>query len=88
IAARKAKEIIRNVEYVVAIETICAAQGIEFHKPLKPGTGVESAYKTIRKYVKKLNNDRVMYPDIEKITGLIRKGEIIKNVEKVVGGLR
>ena len=88
IAARKAKEIIRNVEYVVAIETICAAQGIEFHKPLKPGIGVQQAYKTIRKYVKKLDNDRIMYPEIEKITGLIRKGEIIKNVEKVVGGLR
>ncbi len=88
IAARKAREIIRNVEYVVAIEYICAAQGLEFHKPLKPGIGVDSAYKTIRKYVKKLNNDRIMYPEIEKITGLIRKGEIVENVERVVGGLR
>ena len=88
IAARKVKEIIRNVEYVVAIEMICAAQGIEFHKPLKPGVGVESAYKTIRKYVKKLDEDRVMYPEIEKVAELIRNAEIVRNVEMVVGGLR
>lgn len=88
IAARKVKEIIRNVEYVVAIEMICAAQGIEFHKPLKPGVGVGSAYKTIRKYVKKLDEDRVMYPEIEKVAELVRNGEIVRNVEKVVGGLR
>ena len=88
IAARKAEEIIRNVEHIIAIEMICAAQGIEFHKPLKPGVGVQQAYKTIRKYVKKLDNDRIMYPEIEKIAELIRNGEIVRNVERRVGGLR
>ena len=88
IAARKAYEIIRNVEYIVAIEMICAAQGVGFHKPLKPGIGVQQAYRTIRKYVKKLDNDKILYPDIEKIAELIRNEEIIRNVEKVVGELR
>jgi histidine ammonia-lyase len=88
IAARKAKEIIRNVEYVVAIEMICAAQGIEFHKPLKPGVGVQQAYKTVRKYVKKLEDDRVMYLEIEKVAELVRNGEIVKDVEKVLGRMR
>ncbi|MDI6917749.1 MAG: histidine ammonia-lyase [Thermoplasmatales archaeon] len=88
IAARKASEIIRNVEYIVAIEMICAAQGLEFHKPLKPGIGVENAYKTIRKYVKKLDNDKILYPDIEKVAELIRNGEIVRNVEKEIGRMR
>jgi len=34
-AARKALQVVENVEYVVAIELLCAVQGLEFHRPLK-----------------------------------------------------
>ncbi|MDI6707569.1 MAG: histidine ammonia-lyase [Candidatus Thermoplasmatota archaeon] len=87
ISARKALEILRNVEYIVAIEFLCAAQGLEFNRPLKAGIGVEEAYKVIRKNVKKLGNDRVMHKDIEKIVSLIEEREILKAVERAVGKL-
>ncbi|MEW6069252.1 MAG: histidine ammonia-lyase [Candidatus Thermoplasmatota archaeon] len=87
ISARKALEILRNVEYLVGIELICAVQGLEFQKPLKPGIGVEQAYKVIRKYIKRLDEDRIMYYDVEKVVALIREKEILRAVERAVGKL-
>ncbi len=87
IAARKAAEVLGNTENIIAIEFLCAAQGLEFHRPLKGGAGVEEAYKIIRKYVKKLDEDRTIAPDIEKVVALIRKGEILGAVERKIGKL-
>ena len=82
IAARKCFEILKNVQTVIAIELLTAAQGVEFLKPLKTGVGTSAAYKTIRKYVKPLKNDRIMYLDIDKTLQLVRSGELLNEVEK------
>ncbi len=72
IAARKAWEILRNVEYIVAIELLSAAQGVEFRGADHLGKGTKAAYTTIRKEVPILEDDRVAYRDIEAIKTLIR----------------
>ncbi|NOX17979.1 MAG: histidine ammonia-lyase [Chlorobi bacterium] len=84
IAARKCFQILKNVQTVVAIELLTAAQGVEFLKPLKTGIGTTVAYKTIRKYVKPLKRDRIMYLDIEKILQLVQSGELLNEVEKKI----
>ncbi|MCZ7602930.1 MAG: histidine ammonia-lyase [Melioribacteraceae bacterium] len=84
IAARKCFEILKNVETVIAIEYLTAAQGIEFLKPLKPGKGTQVLYKKIRTQVKPLKKDRILYDDIQKVIQLVRGGELLKSVEKVV----
>ncbi|GBD89674.1 histidine ammonia-lyase [bacterium BMS3Abin04] len=84
IAARKCFDILGNVQKVIAIELLTAAQGIEFLKPLKCGKGTSEAYKTIRKYVKPLEHDRILYEDLEKLISIITNGELLSNVEKVV----
>jgi len=86
-AARKARTILENVERIIAIELICAAQAREFNKKLKAGRGVEAAYKAIRRHVPPLEEDRFLAPDIEKITQAVRSGEILGKVEKVTGKL-
>ena len=86
ISARHAWEILRNVENVLAIEMLSAAQGIDFHD-LKPGKGAETAHRVIRKHVSHLDDDRIMYKDIETVRSMIVSGEIVKAVESVVGGL-
>lgn len=88
IGARKAGQICDNVRYVLACELLCASQGLEFHKPLKPGTGVYAAYQAIRARVKPLKYDREFHKDIEEIAELIRGNAILKAVEKVVGKLK
>ena len=88
IGARKAGQICDNVRYVLACELLCASQGLEFHKPLKPGRGVEAAYHSIRQKVKSFKYDREFYQDIEEIAGLIGENTILHAVEKNIGRLK
>ncbi|MDP8238087.1 MAG: histidine ammonia-lyase [Candidatus Hatepunaea meridiana] len=87
IAVRKCKEILQNVGAVLAIEMMSAAQAFDFHKPLIPGKGTRVAYQKIRELVPFLVDDRVLYPDIEKIVSLVRDGSLVKAVEEEVGEL-
>jgi len=82
IAARKAREILRNVEWILAIELLCAAQGIDSRGPNKAGKGTKAAHSLIRKKVPILKEDRMLSMDIEAIGELIRSGELIDAVEK------
>ncbi len=84
IASRKCYEILKNVETVIAIEYLTAAQGLEFLKPLKPGKGTNVIYKNIRKHVKPLKKDRILHNDIQKVLTLLRNGEILNSIKKSV----
>jgi histidine ammonia-lyase len=55
---------------------------------LKAGIGAQTAYELIREHVPKLEEDRVLHPDIEKITSLIEKGDVLRVVEKKIGKMR
>jgi histidine ammonia-lyase len=87
-AAFTAREIIRNVGAVIAIEMMCAAQAMDFKKPEKPGKGTIAAYKEVRKVVTHLEDDRVLYPDINIIADRVRDYTILNAVEKAVGSLK
>jgi len=79
ISARHAARILDNVEHIVAIELICAAQGIDFRRVVA-GKGTTSVYDAIRKHVPPLQSDRALTGMIEKIVGIIRSGEIFKSI--------
>ena len=74
-AATKLRKIVRNLEHVLAVELMCAAQGLEFRRPLKGGVGVERAYATVRAIVPALTEDRVIGPDIEALALAVQRGE-------------
>jgi histidine ammonia-lyase len=65
-AARQAREIVRNVGTVVALELLCAAQGLDFRTAdgLAPGVGVAKAHQLVREKVAHLGDDRDPQPDI------------------------
>jgi len=84
IAARKTWEILRNVELIVAIELLCAAQGMDHRGASKAGEGTRAAHSLIRKKVPILKEDRVLSKDIEALVGLIRSGDIVDSVERVM----
>ena len=73
-AALKFRTIVTNLENVIAVELLCAAQGIEFRRPLRAGDGVEQAHAIVRALVPKLEEDRALAPDIEAIANAIRQG--------------
>ncbi|MEX2281249.1 MAG: histidine ammonia-lyase [Gemmatimonadota bacterium] len=75
-AALKAREAVHFLETIVALELMCAAQAIEFHRPLKAGRGVEHAHAEVRRVVPALDQDRLMHPDIEALERLVRSGAL------------
>jgi len=88
IAIRQCREILNNVEHVIAVEMLCAAQAYDLlteDNPLRAGAGTRQAYQVIRKTIPYLDEDRVLSTDIEAMVGVIRSGAIIEEVEKAVG---
>jgi histidine ammonia-lyase len=74
--ARRLLEMAENAATVVAIELLAAAQGMEFHRPLKSSPLLESAAQEIRALVGPYERDRYFAPDIAAITGLVRSGTL------------
>lgn len=87
IAARKARDIVNNVEQILAMELLCATQGLEFLLPLEPGIGIKEAYVVVREKVPPIKGDRRFSEDIRQIDLLIKSGELLDRVEKRAGKL-
>ncbi len=87
-SAIKTSRILENAWFVVAIELLAGAQAVEFRKPLKLGKGTNVAYELIRKTVPRLEDDRPLQYDINRLTELVRAGELLAVVEQTVGALK
>jgi histidine ammonia-lyase len=72
--ALKLRQIVENVERVVGIELMCAAQGLEFRRPLLASREVERAHAVVRAIVPRLNEDRVLAHDIEAMALAVQAG--------------
>lgn len=84
IAARKARDIIGNVRRVLATEILAACQAIDMREGFELGKGTKEAYKTVRESVNFIENDVIMYREMDKVEELIKNGKIVENVEKSV----
>ncbi len=84
IAARKAREILENVRRVLAMEIMCACQGIDLRGNKGLGVGTKLIYEEVRKVVPKLKEDRPLYEDINKCEELIINGTITKACEGII----
>lgn len=87
-SARKTAQIIENAWFVVAIELLAGAQAVEFRQPLKLGVGTNRAYQMVRSVVEKLEEDRPLQYDINRLTELVRSGKLLAEVEGEVGMLK
>ena len=81
-SALKLRDVIDNVERILAIELMTAAQGIDFRRQVigaekKLGAGTRGVYKLIRQHVPFIESDTVMYEHIETMRRLVEKGEVI-----------
>lgn len=73
-AAAKAARAIELACRVVAIELMCGAQGIDLHRPLRSGHGVEQSHAIVRSRVAALVEDRPLSADIETLASMIATG--------------
>lgn len=63
-AATKLLRVVNNLQTILAIELMNAAQGIEFRRPLKSSKKLEKLYAEYRKFVPPLAEDRILHNDI------------------------
>jgi len=84
--ALKNGQILDNAYGVLGIEFMAAAQALDF-RDFAPGRGTQKAREVIRRHVAHLEVDRPLYPDHNAMKALVKSGEILKEVEDVVGRL-
>lgn len=74
--ARRLERMLQNLKHILAIELLCACQGIDLLAPLQTGTLARKAQQAIRGVSSKLEADRALAPDIHAVTELIATGVI------------
>ncbi len=86
-AARKALEIVDNLEYVLAIELLCAVQALDMRAPLAPSATTAAVRDLVRTSIPFWQEDRLMHRDIEAARELIHAGQVVQAAEAVCGAL-
>ena len=69
-----------NAAGVIAIELLAAAQGLDFHRPLRSSRALEAAHRLLRRSVPKLSRDRFFAPDIAAARELVVSGALREHV--------
>jgi histidine ammonia-lyase len=77
-AARRLTDMAENSATIVAIELLAAAQGVDFHRPLRTSPVLEQAHALIREAALHLEGDRFLATDIEAMTPRVRAGAFVQ----------
>ncbi len=90
-AAHHTRQVLENVEHIVAIELLAAAQGIDFRRELlgptaRLGKGTAVAYEIVRQTVPFLAHDEPLSPHIAAVRALIREQALVTAVEAAIQG--
>jgi histidine ammonia-lyase len=75
--ARRLAPMVANLERILGIEALCAAQGIEFRAPLATSPPLAAALARLRAAVPALGEDRYLAPDLEAAAALVREGALL-----------
>jgi histidine ammonia-lyase len=86
-AARRLDQMAHNTSVIVAIELLAAAQGIEFHRPLKSSGHLEAVHAALRTKVAPYDADRFFAPDIEAARLMVVNGELSASIRELFSGL-
>lgn len=87
IAALKLVRVLDNVARVVAVELVCGAQALDFHRPLTAGRGAQAAFASVRAHVPFIEKDSVLSDHLSNAESRAASGEILSAVEAEVGAL-
>lgn len=75
-AAFKLETLVNNLEQILANEWLCAAQALEYRRPLRFGPGTERGYRLLREHVPVVKEDRLLAPDLKLLKGLLYEGRL------------
>jgi len=77
-AARRLQPMIHNTAHILGIECLAAAQGLDFLRPLTSSPALEAVHALLRKRCAAMPTDRMIAPDIEAATALVRDGSLAR----------
>ena len=75
--AVRLSRMVANLERILGVELLCAAQGVEFRAPLETSAPLASVIAAVREQVETLGDDRYLAPDLEKAAALIASNSIV-----------
>ncbi|MCS6968793.1 MAG: histidine ammonia-lyase [Cytophagales bacterium] len=82
ISARKALQVIENLENILAIELLCAAQAFDFRRPLRSTPLLEACHELVRSRIDHAENDRLFYNDILQAQALVRQKMLVRATQE------
>ena len=85
--ARRLERMVENLNYILGVELLCGARGVEFRAPLQTSPLLQKAIARLRKDVSSLQEDRYMAPDLAKAKDLVASGAIIAAVNTDLPGI-
>jgi histidine ammonia-lyase len=80
-AAFKLRRLVSNLEQILAAEWICAAQALEYRRPLRFGPGTERGFEVLRGKVSRLGQDRYLADDLAQAKELLTQGALCQAAE-------
>jgi histidine ammonia-lyase len=80
ISGRKLNKVLENLEFILAIELLCACQAIEFRRPLKSSAILEFAHGYVRQFVAFAEEDRIFADDVSKIKEILSDFSFVEAV--------
>jgi len=84
LAALKAREVAERASHVIAIELVCASQGLEFHRPLRTTAALERALEQVRALVPRLEEDRSLAGELGDLAEALRTGVLVFAPEEAI----
>ncbi len=76
-SARKALQVVKNLEYILAIELMCAVQGLDFRQPLKSGPLIQACYEYVRSQMKHREQDELFIDELDFVIRTVQEGKLI-----------
>ncbi|WP_425391663.1 histidine ammonia-lyase [Ekhidna sp.] len=83
IAGRKTLRVIENVEKIIGVEIFCAAQALDFHRPLKSSKIMAAIHEHVRRKIDHITKDGVMNEKMETAIEMVKNKELIKVAKEV-----
>ncbi len=83
ISGRKALQVIGNLENILAVELLCAAQAMDYRRPFRSGKVLDACHELVRQHVDHAEQDRVFGDDIRVLHQLIHSGLLVKTANEV-----
>ncbi|KAA0257019.1 histidine ammonia-lyase [Deferribacter autotrophicus] len=83
VSCRKLDKILDNLENILAVELVCAAQAFDFRRPLKSSVILEACYQVVREKIDHADEDRVFAKDLKVAAEIIKSGEMVTASEDV-----